>query len=357
MMIDFTVLRRALAGTAGALVLSLGVASRGQETTETKPLIVCTAVPDLADLAHEIGGDQVQVESFTKGPQDPHFLEGRPAFIKSMSQADVWAHVGLDLEVGWAPVLLRECRNGRVQVGNPGFLDCSTAITPLDLPTGPVDRSMGDVHGFGNPHYLLDPLNGLKVAALMRDRFTQLRPAKKDYFAARYADFRKRLGIALVGEQLAAKHPDDFEKLALLQEKGKLKDFLTSVKQQDLLGGWLGKMMPYYGKKVVADHNLWPYFSRRFGLDMVGFLEPKPGLPPTTKHLGDLIDRMKQAGVGAIFAAPYFDPRHAKFVSDNTGAKVGEMAHQVGSRAGTDDYLAMIDYDVRQAASVLGGTP
>jgi ABC-type Zn uptake system ZnuABC Zn-binding protein ZnuA len=356
-MIDHIVFRRAVAGLAGALALSLCAAARGQETSDSKPLIVWAAVPDLADLARTIGGDQVTVDSFTKGPQDPHFLEGRPAFIKGMSQADLWVHVGLDLEVAWAPVLLRECRNSRVQIGNPGFLDCSTAITPLDLPTGPVDRSMGDVHGFGNPHYLLDPLNGLKVAALIRDRLSQLRPEKKDYFAARYADFRKRVGVALVGEQLAAKHPEDFEKLALLQEKGALKDFLTKVKQQDLLGGWLAKMAPFYGKKVVADHNLWPYFSKRFGLEMVGFLEPKPGMPPTTKHLGELIDRMKQIGVSVIFAAPYFDPRHAKFVADATGAKIAEMSHQVGSRPGTDDYLSMVDYNVRQVAAALGGTP
>ncbi|MGH7822803.1 MAG: metal ABC transporter substrate-binding protein, partial [Candidatus Binatia bacterium] len=170
-------------------------------------------------------------------------------------------------------------------------------------------------------------------------------------FEERYRDFRRRLGAALVGEELAGKY--DFEKLALLYEKGKLVAFLEQQGQGAMLGGWLGAMAPRFGTRAVTDHNLWPYFARRFGLRLIGFLEPKPGVPPTTRHLGELIKRMKAQDVPLILASAYYDPRHADFVARSTGARVVGMANQTGAREGTDEYLKMIDYDVRQIVSAL----
>jgi ABC-type Zn uptake system ZnuABC Zn-binding protein ZnuA len=211
---------------------------------------------------------------------------------------------------------------------------------------------MGDVHPFGNPHFLLDPLNGLKVAALIRDRLGAIQPTSASYFTERYNGFRQRLGVAMIGETLAQKY--DFEKLALLFERGKLIDFLKSQSEDAQLGGWFAALRPYHGAKVVIDHNMWPYFAERFGLQIAGTLEPKPGIPPTTAHLNEVITSMKANEVKAVLAAAYYDPRYAQFVSDNTGAKVVNMAHQAGARPGTEDYLAMIDYNVRQVVAALG---
>jgi len=314
---------------------------------------VCATVPDLGSLVQEIGGDRVQVTVFAKGTEDPHFVEAKPSFIKALSQCELYLQAGMDIEIGWAPVLLRNARNPSILPGAGGFLDASAVIVPLEVPSGPVDRAMGDVHPLGNPHYLLDPLNGLKVARLIRDRLIALRPEDRPGFEDRYRAFDARLRAALVGEALANRY--DVEKLARLFEHGRLRAFLQSQGEEARLGGWLGSMLPHYGTRVVDDHAIWPYFARRFGLQVIGHLEPKPGIPPTTAHLRALVARMRDEGVRALLAVPYYDPRHARFVSEHTGAKVLALAHQVGARPGTGDYLAMVDYNVRQLAEGLQG--
>ena len=169
----------------------------------SKPLQVCATVPDLGSLAQEIGGDQVKVTVFAKSQEDPHFIEAKPSFIKALSQADLFLQIGMELEMGYAPVLLQNARNSRVLIGAPGYVDCSKAITPLEVPTGVVDRSMGDVHPLGNPHYLLDPLNGLLVARLIRDKLIETPAGKKVFFEERYAMLYRKIGDGLVGDKLA----------------------------------------------------------------------------------------------------------------------------------------------------------
>jgi ABC-type Zn uptake system ZnuABC Zn-binding protein ZnuA len=323
--------------------------------TTSKPIKVCATVPDLGNLAQEIGGDQVNVTVFAKGKEDPHFIEAKPSFIKALSLADLYIQIGMELEAGWAPVLLQNARNGRVLPGAPGYLDASAGIAALEVPSGPVDRSMGDVHPMGNPHYLLDPLNGLRVAGLIRDRLVSLRPDKKQFFDGRFRHFYDRTAQALTGERLAHKY--EIEKIALLFEQGGLGSFLKEQKEESLLGGWLGMMLPYYGSKVISDHNIWSYFAKRFGISVVGFLEPKPGLSPTTKHLQGLIEKMQSERIKVILAVPYFDIRHAQFVSKKTGAKIVPLAHQVGALPGTDDYLRMVDYNIRHLSKAFGGQP
>jgi ABC-type Zn uptake system ZnuABC Zn-binding protein ZnuA len=341
------------------MLLSLLVASLGLLEGDAlaqgaaRPLRVATTVPDLGSLVREIGGDQVAVTVFAKGTEDFHSIEAKPSFIKTLSEADLFIQMGMEMEQGWVPVLQQNARNAKVLPGARGFLDASMVITPLEVPSGTVDRSMGDVHPAGNPHYLVDPINGLLVAQLIRNKLIELRPERQKYFEERYSNFRQRLGAALVGEALAKKY--DVEKLAVLFEAGKLSDFLRSQGEESLLGGWFALMLPYRGAKVVADHNTWPYFARRFGISVIGFLEPKPGLPPTTRHLNELIENMRPQGVKVILANPYFDPRFAQFVAERTGAQVVNIAHMVGARPGTNDYIAMIDYDVRQLAGALRG--
>jgi len=302
-------------------------------------------------LVRHIGGDQGDVTVFAKGTEDPHFVEPKPSFVRVLNQADMYIQAGMDLELGWAPVLLQNASNPEVLPGARGYVDASTVIAPLEVPTGPIDRSRGDVHPAGNPHYLTDPLNGLKVAALIRDKLGELRSEQRRRFEQRYEAFRRQLGVAMVGETLATKY--DFEKLALLYEHGRLGAFLQQQGDDGRLGGWLAMLAPYYGTKVVADHNAWPYFARRFGISIVGVMEPKPGIPPTTKHLGDLVNVMRAERVSTVLAVPYYDPRHAQFLAQNTGAQVVSMAHQVGARAGTDDYLDMIAYNVRQLVGAM----
>jgi ABC-type Zn uptake system ZnuABC Zn-binding protein ZnuA len=339
-----------LVGSLAALLLTLA-GSNAQGASA--PLKVAATVPELGSLVREVGGDQVEVTVFARGTEDPHFVEAKPSFVKVLSQADLFIQVGMENEMGWVPLLVQNAGNPNVLPGAKGFLEASTVITPLDVPTGKVDRSLGDVHAAGNPHFLTDPLNGLKVAALIRDKLLELRPDQRASFEQRYQALRQRLGVALVGETLAKKY--DFEKLAVLYEHGRLADFLKQQGDDGKLGGWLGMMLPYYGTKVVADHNVWPYFARRFGVVMVGFMEPKPGIPPTTRHLSELVNTMRAEQVKLVIGVPYYDPRHAQFISRNTGATVVNMAHQVGARPGTDDYISMIDYNVRSLAAALRG--
>jgi ABC-type Zn uptake system ZnuABC Zn-binding protein ZnuA len=339
-------------------VVAIALGLLADSVAHAQRLQVCCSVPDLASLVQTVGGEHVSVTTFAKGTEDPHFLEAKPSFVRALNQANLLVMLGLEMEAGWSPVVLQNARNGAVLAGSPGYLDASTAIRPLDVPTGTIDRSQGDVHPGGNPHYLLDPICGMQVARLIRDKLTELRPEQKAYFNERYEAFCRRAGELLVGEPLARKYkPDDIPKLVLLFEYGKLEPYLKSQKEDSLLGGWLGMMLPYYGTKAVDDHNMWPYFARRFGLRVVAHMEPKPGIPPTTQHLGSVAQQMRAEQVRVILANPYYDPRHAQFLASNSGAKIVNAAHQVGARPGTDDYLSMVDYNVRQLVAALKDSP
>lgn len=320
-----------------------------------EPLVVCCTVRSLGSIAEEIGGDACSVTSFAKGAENPHFIDARPSFVKTLSGADLFIEQGLELEVGWAPVILQQARNSKVLPGAPGFLDAATVIAPMELPTGPIDRSMGDVHQAGNPHYMTDPLNGLVVARLIRDRLSELRPDAKAGFDSRCAAFEKKLCTALVGAKLANQYPTEtIEKLARLNETGKLKEFLEKQNRLGDLGGWLGAMLPYAGTKAISDHNQWVYFARRFGLEMAGYLEPKPGITPTTSHLGELVKLIPEQHVKIVFASPGFDPKSGEFVANKTGIKFLVLAHEVGALDEANSYIAMIDYDVKQIVAALG---
>lgn len=316
--------------------------------TALAELRVATTTPGLADLARQVGGDDVEVTSFVRGAQDPHFLEPRPSFIRVMSKADVFIETGLELESGWAPVLVSKARNSRIRPGGSGAVDASRFVPALGMLSGIVDRSMGDVHAQGNPHYLVDPVAGLRVALGLRDRFSKLDPANSEAYASRFENFRRRLLVALVGEDLAAQDADaaraalDGRLEAWIQESG-----------AERLGGWLGRMRPHHGKRVIADHDLWPYFSMRFGIVVADFLEPRPGITPTTRHLGEIVETIERDGIKVILSSAYFHPRYAQKVSAATGATVVFMANQVESREGVDDYLSMIDWNVRKLADAL----
>lgn len=318
------------------------------------PIRVFATTPDLAALTHEVGGDEVSLTIVVKGPEDPHHAEAKPSLIRALHDAELFVQNGLDLEAGYAPLLLQQARNPAVQPGSPGFLDASLVMGgALDKPTGVIDRSMGDLHPGGNPHYLLDPLRGVAVARAIATKLGDLRPAKREAFDARFEAFQKTVWSALVGEPLAVKYGSDVAKLALLFQHGKLGSFLEQQGERDKLGGWLAALLPYVGAKAVDDHPIWAYFSDRFGLRVIGHLEPLPGVPPTTKHLEEIIGTMRADDVRIVLASAYYDPRYAQFVSDATKAAVLRMANQVEAVPAASSYVAMIDYDVQQVATAL----
>jgi zinc/manganese transport system substrate-binding protein len=271
-------------------------------------LNVITTTEDLAAIAREVGGDRITVESIARGYQDPHFVEAKPSFILKLQKADVLILVGRDLEIGWLPPLIQQSRNSKIQASGPGYLDASLQAQILDVPTGPVSRAQGDVHPLGNPHYWMDPENGKIIAREISDRLGKLRPNDRAYFEQRAKDFTARLDEA--------------------QKK------------------WLALMAPYKGTKVVTYHRSFPNFAARFGLDIVGYVEPKPGIPPSPQHTLDLINQMKRDKVKIVMVEPYFDLKTPNAIGRETGAEVLVMPPSVGGTKDVPDYFKLFDYDV-----------
>ncbi len=271
-------------------------------------LNVVTSTEDLAALAKEVAGDKVNVDSIAKGYQDPHFVEPKPSFLLKLQKADLLAVVGLQLEIGWLPPLQTQSRNGRIQVGATGYLDMSRYCQILEIPKGQVTRAMGDVHPLGNPHYWLDPANGRRIAKAFADKLGELDGTNAAYYQARYADFDKRLTVA---------------------EKG-----------------WEAKFAPYRGRKVVTYHQSWPNFCQRFGLAVVDYVEPRPGIPPTPSHTLELINRMRQGGIKLILVEPYFDLRTPDSVARATGGRAVVLLPSVGGVKEVKTYFQLFDYDL-----------
>jgi zinc/manganese transport system substrate-binding protein len=279
---------------------------------------VITSTEDLASIVHEIGGDKVTVESLAKGYQDPHFVEAKPSFIFKLHSAGLLVAVGRELEIGWLPPLINQSRNAKIQPGNPGYLDASQTARILDIPAGQITRAMGDVHPQGNPHYWLDPANGRRIAQAIQARLAQLSPGDAPYFAQRYADFDRRLAEA---------------------EKR-----------------WKAAMAPYKGLKVVTYHRSWPNFAEAFGLDVIGYVEPKPGIPPSPAHTLALQHEMKRQNVKLVLVEPYFDLKTPNAIGRDTGAKVLVMPPSVGGVKEITDYLKLFDYDINLLVSAIKET-
>jgi ABC-type Zn uptake system ZnuABC Zn-binding protein ZnuA len=300
------------------VAIALALMSFASVQPASAALKVVTTTADLGALAKEVGGDKVQVDSFAKGYQDPHFVEPKPSFILLANKADLLIVVGRELEIGWLPPLITSSRNSKIQTGAAGYLDASSNVKILEIPTGQITRAMGDVHPAGNPHYWLDPGNGRKIAAAIRDKFSELSPADKAYFAQRYSDFDKRLA--------------DAEKK------------------------WDATMAPYKGTKIVTYHRSWPNFVERFGLDVIGYVEPKPGIPPSPSHTLELIDEMKRQNVKVILVEPYFDLKTPQSIANQVGGKVLVLAPSVGGTKEATDYITLFDYDVNTLATALKAT-
>ena len=279
---------------------------------------VVTTTEDLAALVMEIGGDKVTVDAIARGYQDPHFVEAKPSFIIKLHGADLLVVVGRELEVAWLPPLITQSRNAAVQPGGKGYLDASQNVRILDIPTGQITRAMGDVHPSGNPHYWLDPNNGRIMAKSIQNKLSEMSRADAAYFAQRYDDFDKRLAEA---------------------EKR-----------------WKAAMAPYKGLKVVTYHRSWPNFADAFGLDVIGYVEPKPGIPPSPAHTLDLQQEMKRQNVKILLVEPYFDLKTPNAIGRETGAKVVVLPPSVGGVKEITSYIQLFDYDINLLVSTIKQT-
>jgi ABC-type Zn uptake system ZnuABC Zn-binding protein ZnuA len=291
------------------------VAATGPAIAADQKLNVVTTTEDLASIAREVGGDRITVESIARGYQDPHFVEAKPSFILKLQKADLLIVVGRELEIGWLPPLIQQSRNAKVQVGAEGYLDASQGVRILDIPTGQITRAMGDVHPQGNPHYWLDPENGRAIAKGIADKLSQFRPGDRAYFDGRLAAFGARL---------------------------------TEAQKR-----WLAQMAPYKGTKIVTYHRSFPNLAERFGLDIVGYVEPRPGIPPSPSHTLDLIQEMKRQNIKLILVEPYFDLKTPESIARATGATVLVVPPSVGGVKEAADFFGLFDYDVTLIVNAL----
>jgi zinc/manganese transport system substrate-binding protein len=285
-------------------------------------LRVVTTTPGLAALAREVGGDRVEVTSLARGVQDPHFVDASPTLAVSLRGADLLVDVGLDLEVGWLPPLVTQSRNADIAPGSRRRLTAATAVQVLGAPRGPVDRSLGDIHPAGNPHFLSDPRRAEAVAAALAERLGQLDRPGADAYRTRLAAFREKLRAAEAR--------------------------------------WKAALAPFAGAKAVTHHDSFPYFLEWAGLSVAGYLEPKPGTPPAPSHLAELIGVVRSQKVKAVLVENYHDTRSAEVVAKRTGAKVLAVPGDVGGQKDDGrtlepkDWFAWMDGLVDRLAKALG---
>lgn len=282
-------------------------------------LNVVATLPDFGSIAEQVGGDKVKVTTIARGTEDPHFVDARPSFVILLNKADVLIEGGAELEIGWLPPLVNKARNAKILADAPGHIIASRGVRLLDVPTGAVDRSMGDVHPLGNPHFTLDPANAKTVAATLAEAFGRLDAAN----AAAYEENLKRFD-----EQIDKK-----------------------------LAEWVKLMEPYRGAKVVTYHKSYNYFLERFGLELVGTIEPKPGVEPSPSYVNGLIPRLKAAGVKLIMIEPFRPRKTSESVAQAVGAKLLLLPDSVGGNEHVKDYFSLFDQDVAQIVSALKGAP
>jgi zinc/manganese transport system substrate-binding protein len=270
-------------------------------------LKIAATIETLADLARQVGGDRVDVTSLSHGYMDPHFIQAKPSLVLVLNRADAVVHVGLELEVGWLPPLVLQSRNPRIQQGQPGNIDASTAIDVEDIPHMAADqmRAMGDIHPLGNPHYWIPPKNARAVARLLARRFAELDPAG----AATY-----QAGLAAFEKTLTAKEPQ-----------------------------WLARAAPLRGIKVVTHHKSWSYVAGWLGFTELGYIEPKPGTPPSAEHTGRLIAAMRAEGVKLVIHEDFYPSSLAKFVAEKGGAREVSCPSDVGATPEIKNYFDLVD--------------
>ena len=268
----------------------------------------------MRSITEMIGGNKVSVTSIATGYQNPHFVDPKPSYIVNLSNADLFVTIGLDLETGWSPQLLSSSRNSKIQKGAAGYVDASEGVTLFQVPTS-ANRGEGDIHIFGNPHYWLDPLNGKVIARNIANGLERIDPSNKTFYETN------------------------------------LYAFFTKINTK--MAEWQTKMAPFKGSKIIAYHNEWVYFEKRFGLEIVDFMEPKPGIPPSPSQLVKVIKEVKANNIKVIISSPYFTTSSSDVVAKQTGVKELTLATSTGAFSTVKDYFDLFDYDINQLLAVL----
>jgi len=310
-------------------------------------LSVVTTTTDLAHIARYIGGDEVEVMSIATGQEDPHHIAAKPSYMMAVRKADLWIRTGMELEIGYEPLILDGSRNSNIRIGTTGHLDASQGVLRLEVPTGKVDRSMGDIHPQGNPHYLLDPLNGRIAAKTIAQRMARLRPELAPHFTERLKNFRDELDSRMFGKDLVDTIGGG--KLWALLLKNRLNELLEK-KNSLSLGGWLGAMKPHQGRKILPYHRNWSYFLHRFGLKAPTEIEAKPGIPPSPGRFTEVIQQVKAEDIEVLLMADYFSKQPAEMVASKTGISVVACSMFPGAEP-EYDYFSVFDSLVERLSS------
>lgn len=293
-----------------AIALLLGVVA----PQASGKIRVVTTLTDLKSITEIVGGDKVDVFAIATGFQNPHFVDPKPSYILKLSKADMFVTVGLDLEIGWVPPLLNSARNPGILKGAPGYVDASENVPLLQVPSS-INRGEGDIHIYGNPHYWLDPAIGKIIAKNICEGLVRIDRANETFYRSNLKQFDETIDAKITG--------------------------------------WVAAMLPFKGAKLIAYHNEWPYFEQRFGLHIVDFLEPKPGIPPTPSQLAKVINEMKQEHIKVIIISPYFTTESAELVARNVGGKVVTLATSVGGDKSIETYYNLFDYNLAKMAQAL----
>ena len=275
---------------------------------------VVTTTMDMKSITEMIGGNKVSVMSIATGYQNPHFVDPKPSYIISLSNADLFVTVGLDLETGWSPQLLSSSRNSKIQKGSPGYVDASESVGLLQVPSS-LNRGEGDIHIYGNPHYWLDPLNGKVIARNIATGLERIDPSNKAFYEAN------------------------------------LHSFFTTLDAK--VAAWTAAMAPFKGSRIIAYHNEWVYFERRFGLEIVDFMEPKPGIPPSPSQLVKVIKEVTADKIKVIISSPYFTTSSSDVVAKQTGVKELTLATSTGAFPSVKTYFDVFDYNIAQLSAAL----
>ena len=309
------------------------------------PLKVVTTLPDYCEITKRIGGDRVEVEHLVNGDQDAHFIRPKPSFIVTVTDADILIATGLDMEQ-WLPTIVDKSGNENVRSEKSGFVAASDGMRLVEVPEA-VSRSEGGVHLYGNPHVTASPINMRVAARNITAGLIANDPDGEDLFMANLKAFEDELDARLYGQELV-----DIlggKTLNKMAEKGKLIEFLEEEEFDgkpliDSLGGWMKKMMPLRDKTIVTYHKNWVYFTDLFGIHVAVNIEPKPGIPPSAKHVSSVIEMMKDKDLRIVLAANYYDQEQVKDVADKTDAAPVIVPNYVGGADGVDDYFALVDH-------------
>src|SRR5213594_3294823 len=336
-------------------IISLLLGFGGHPTPTAAPVKVVTSLTTYASVAREIVGDRGRVSSIAVGDENPHYVQPKPSFVPTLAQADLFVTTGLDLEL-WVPALLDKANNPRITEGGPGYVAAFQGLTLLDVPAN-MSRSQGDIHVFGNPHIWTDPLNAVLIARNILRGLKRVAPQDADYFTTREKDFEDRIYRALFGDELVKLLGG--ESLADLDRQGKLLTFLGQQQYQGAplmnhLGGWLKQAMPFRGKLVACYHKEWDYFSREFQVTCFDYIEPKPGIPPTPRHVQEIITAMRDQHIQVLLSTNYYDRNQVMDVAQRTNAKAVIVPSNTGGAPGVDTFFDLMNLWMSELTRAFG---